>query len=240
MRVVEFIEKTNSAATIDEAFSSFGDVCAAYGFDRIVYGRVAGHPDEGTAVPPNLVSNYPEDWMKYYFEHGFFDIDPVTHYAVVVGRPFSWHELCKTMRLTDVQEKCLYGGEEAGLLEGTGIPIYGPYGEVTVVGLASSAGGTEARQGIGALSLLSHQFHTVCESLYNSDRVSPHDIRLTKREQEVLTWCAKGKSSWAIGEILSVSEHAVKFHMTNAMRKLNTSSRITAVLKAIRLRLIFP
>jgi DNA-binding CsgD family transcriptional regulator len=240
MRVAEFIEQTNSATSVGEAFSCFGDVCSDYGFDRIVYGRVAGHPDERTAVPPNLVSNYPDDWMRYYFEHGFFDIDPVSHYAMVVGRPFLWSELAKAMRLTNVQEKCLYGGSEAGLRDGTGIPIYGPYGEVTVIGLASSAGGTEACGRLNALSLLAHQFHTVCMALHQSDRPAAPEVHLTSREQEVLTWCARGKSSWAIGEILSISDHAVKFHMTNAMRKLDTNSRISAVLKAIRLRLIFP
>jgi len=56
----------------------------------------------------------------------------------------------------------------------------------------------------------------------------------------VLLWCARGKSNWAIGEILSVSEAAVKFHVSNCIRKLEADSKITAVLRAIRLGLITP
>jgi DNA-binding CsgD family transcriptional regulator len=53
-----------------------------------------------------------------------------------------------------------------------------------------------------------------------------------------LRWTAEGKSSWDIGAILSISENTVSFHIKNAMRKLGTTSRTVAVVKAIRLNLI--
>ncbi|OKO69999.1 MULTISPECIES: LuxR family transcriptional regulator [unclassified Bradyrhizobium] len=49
---------------------------------------------------------------------------------------------------------------------------------------------------------------------------------------------AKGKSSWEIGRILHISENTVNFHLKNAMRRLGATSRIQAVIVAIRLNLI--
>ena len=62
--------------------------------------------------------------------------------------------------------------------------------------------------------------------------------RLTAREREVLQWTREGKSAWAVGQILSMSEHTVNYHLRNAMRKLDTSGKHLAVQRAISLGLI--
>jgi DNA-binding CsgD family transcriptional regulator len=63
---------------------------------------------------------------------------------------------------------------------------------------------------------------------------------LSEREKSCLSWTALGKSSWEIGQILSISENAVVFHIKNAMRKLGASSRTLAAFKAVELGLIVP
>jgi DNA-binding CsgD family transcriptional regulator len=59
-------------------------------------------------------------------------------------------------------------------------------------------------------------------------------IRLTSKEVECLKWCKEGKTNWEIGEILSISEKTVEFHLGNAMRKLGATNRITAVIMGIK------
>ena len=73
-----------------------------------------------------------------------------------------------------------------------------------------------------------------------SDEVAAPDPveRLSHREREVLQWTRDGKSSWAIGQILSLSPHSVNFHLRNACKKLGVSGKHMAVLKAISLRWI--
>ena len=61
---------------------------------------------------------------------------------------------------------------------------------------------------------------------------------LTPRELEVLRWTMEGKSAWEVGQILSVSEHTVNFHMRNILRKLDSTSKHQAVLKAIALEML--
>ena len=69
---------------------------------------------------------------------------------------------------------------------------------------------------------------------------SPADAAkpLTLKEAECLRWCKEGKTNWEIGEIMRISEKTVEFHLSNTIKKLNVSNRITAVVKGIQLGLI--
>jgi DNA-binding CsgD family transcriptional regulator len=61
---------------------------------------------------------------------------------------------------------------------------------------------------------------------------------MTARESEILAWVAAGKSDWAIGRILNISGKTVNFHVENAKRKLGVSTRLQAVMAAMRSGLI--
>ena len=63
---------------------------------------------------------------------------------------------------------------------------------------------------------------------------------LNEREVQCLTWSARGKTSPEIAAILSLSKRTVNFHIENACRKLNVSTRTEAVVKATSGRLIAP
>jgi len=65
-----------------------------------------------------------------------------------------------------------------------------------------------------------------------------HAHRVSPRESQVLRWVAAGKSDWAIGQILKISEKTVNFHVENAKRKLGVGTRIQAVVAAMRSGLI--
>jgi DNA-binding CsgD family transcriptional regulator len=63
-------------------------------------------------------------------------------------------------------------------------------------------------------------------------------IGLSMREAEILRWCSVGKTSWAISQILKLSESTINFHIGNVIKKLGTASRSAACAKAIGLGLI--
>jgi len=65
-----------------------------------------------------------------------------------------------------------------------------------------------------------------------------HTLRVSRRESQVLRWVAAGKTDWAIGRILRISEKTVNFHVENAKRKLGVGTRIQAVVAAMRAGLI--
>ena len=61
---------------------------------------------------------------------------------------------------------------------------------------------------------------------------------ITPREMEVLHLLAEGHPNKAIAQILSISEHTVKFHVNALMGKLHAQSRTEVVVRATRQGLI--
>jgi DNA-binding response OmpR family regulator len=65
-------------------------------------------------------------------------------------------------------------------------------------------------------------------------------VDLRDREVETLTWAARGKTFWEIGQILGLSKRTVEFHLENARRKLGVATRTQALIKAATGHLIHP
>ncbi len=238
--LIEFIEKTNGAENAEQLFSLLENVMAHYGFDRVLFSLMTDHPALGREAGHGIMRNYPRDWMEYYAEHVYEDIDPVRHYVVTAPGPFTWSFLEGEMQLSPVQKKCMNEAKEAGLHQGIAVPLRGPLGAVAGIGAACSGKEREiSRDTMALVNAACQQFYAAYTALEQREGISGEEqIVLTEREKEILKWCAQGKTTWEIGVILSLSEAGVLFHLRNVMRKFNTSSRVYAVMQAVRLGLI--
>jgi DNA-binding response OmpR family regulator len=68
----------------------------------------------------------------------------------------------------------------------------------------------------------------------------PRHLDMNDRQLEMLTWTARGKTSWEIAKILGLSKKTVDFHLDGARTKLGASTRTEAAIKAALGRLIQP
>ena len=239
--VIDFVETSNTVVSPDEAFDLFVGAVGEYGYDQVAFGALspAAQNRFGRERPaPAVVLNYPEDWINYYFENEYQSIDPVVLQTPSRRRAFLWKSLEERTNLTRDQVALFREGEAAGLRDGLSVPIHGPFGELFVVSLASAAGGTDGDRLLSHLQMLSIQFQVAYTSLATGE--PPPPARLTQRERECLLWSARGKSTWSIGKILSISEHTVQFHLKQAMTKLGTTNRVVAIVTALRAGLIDP
>jgi DNA-binding CsgD family transcriptional regulator len=66
-----------------------------------------------------------------------------------------------------------------------------------------------------------------------SAQTEPESPGLTERERTILGAVARGMTTAAISDHLWVSEHTVKFHLTNIYRKLGVPNRAGAVRYAL-------
>ena len=62
---------------------------------------------------------------------------------------------------------------------------------------------------------------------------APMQHPLTRRELEVLTWVARGKSAWETAEILGISKRTVDEHVQTATRKLGAANRTHSIALAL-------
>ncbi len=63
---------------------------------------------------------------------------------------------------------------------------------------------------------------------------------ISKRQQEILQWIYHGKTNWEISKILDINEETVKYHVDQAMSKLNVKTRAQAVGRALEIGAISP
>ena len=242
MRFSEFVEKSNAVHTPEEAFTLLEQACRDLGIDWLAYGALTNHViyNARRYKAPAVVLNYPDDWVRHYFEAGYQDIDPVVTLTPSLRSPYLWDDLDRHTRLTDEQRRFMDQARDAGLRSGVSVPLHGPFGNVSVVSAACREDNPDVRHSAPILNALVAQFHNVYTDLVLGIRQIPPTAQLTERERECLLWSARGKSSWDIGMIVGISEHTVNFHLKNAMAKLEAGSRVVAIVKAIRSSLIVP
>ncbi|MCA1385553.1 MULTISPECIES: LuxR family transcriptional regulator [unclassified Bradyrhizobium] len=211
------------------------------GFSEVAFGalnfveplRLAEYP------PPAVAVKWPPDWCDRYFKHKYHTIDPVIRRTPMQSRPFLWDQLADRYQLQPDERRVLDEAREAGLKHGMSVPLFGPLGRVSVVSFASASDDADPQDHIGHLNALASQFHTAYGDIARPcDNDCERKIALSQREINCLRWVGEGKSSWEIGKILNISENTVNFHIKNAMRKLGATSRIQAVLMAVRLNLL--
>jgi DNA-binding CsgD family transcriptional regulator len=243
MRITEFIEQSNAAETPDEVFRLFCEAAAAFGYDRVAFAAVTPAAQEAMALKdlkPVVVLNFPEDWREHWFEKRYYEIDPILALTPQRGAPFLWDDVVAREPLSTKQKLLFNESTEAGLHNGLSVPVHGPRGESYVVSLATDDRVCDNGAQFGNLQILATQFLLAYSHVARKPSETGRGLHLTERERECLTWTARGKSAWAISEIIGVSEHTVNFHLKSVMKKLDTANRVSAVVTAVRLGLILP
>lgn len=113
------------------------------------------------------------------------------------------------------------------------VPVRGSNAEVAalVIGLQAEQAAL-AQQIAWYWSIIANYLY---EAIYRLNVVTKTaaDFCLTSREQACLDWAAKGKTSWEISQILSISERTVNFHLGNCIRKTSSCNRQQAISKCV-------
>ena len=237
--IEEFLFYSNQTNSVEELCSLFQKSLEIMGFNKYRYGFLTEHKSVGKPANHGLQYNFPDDWMKHYIESGYLDVDPVKNQLSVSRTPFRWDKIDYFLKLNEKEKKVLEEAKDAGLIKGVGLAIHTGPGEVAGFGIASDFKDLEVTDVmLQKINLLAFQFHHRYLSLLQVPEQVADRIVLTSREKDVLSWLASGKSSSVIGEILSISENTVNYHIKQCHKKLEANNRILPVTKAIRLGLI--
>ncbi len=201
-------------------------------------------PDQNTPLEPELAflhSNYSSAWRNRYDAQKLWYIDPAVTHCTYKSIPQLWSPniFYSKRQKAMYEEACSYG-----LRSGVTLPIHGTHGEMGILCFVTDTkpGKSFQREANNMLPELSYFrdfiFETSRRFMRPSDStelISP----LTRSELECLRWCAKGKSSGDIAQILNCSIATINFHFAGLRRKFRVSSRHQVVVKAIRHGLIY-
>lgn len=212
-----------------EAFRiAMADTAAAMELPCFAYLRL---PRDGRSLAA-LISTYPVPWTDHYLKEHYERLDPVILSAHERSEPFHWGLGSGDLTISRRQERFFDEASAFGINCGFTIPIHDGRGPLAAVTFASDIRRPTFEHTVKAnarvLQLMAATLHAhVRRKLWLDPTIN--GVRLSPRERECLTWVAKGKSAWAIGEILGISRRTASFHLDNARAKLGVQTLKQAI-----------
>ncbi|MGY2402165.1 LuxR family transcriptional regulator [Pseudomonas sp. SDO5271_S396] len=190
-------------------------------------------------VPPLVISNYPEAWLKTYKEGSYHLVDPIIQHGLKCCAPFSWSDARQAIASEKSQE-LLRRSSQYQISSGATFILHDASGMFSSLSLSSGGPQSEVdRLMVGQqarLQMALIHFHHRLLSLRTLDELffRAQSGPLSVKELEVLKWVMMGKSYREIALICAISERTVKFHMSNISEKLNVCNAKQAVYEAQR------
>jgi LuxR family quorum-sensing system transcriptional regulator SolR len=183
-----------------------------------------------------MFNNYPSAWQDSYVANAYIDIDPTVQHGRKSCLPIIWRK-----DLSDAAPAFWEEARSHGLNFGWAQAARDASGAVGMLTLARSTkqlNESDIFTNNARMSWLSQYAHVAMTQILLPKKVPESTAILTVREKEVLRWTAEGKTAYEIGQILSVSERTVNFHINNVVVKLDASNKTQAAVKATALGML--
>lgn len=237
MKVLEFIESSNRAPDIETLVTQFRGALESYGYSQYCSFSQEGHKPEQTPTE-EVLAHFNAEFHEIYERRRFVDVDPIYKLFLRTAGPFTWEQVSK-LPLSDRAREVMEARRRTGMRKGLAMTVQCAQRELIGMSVASNYDDSrDDPQAVTELYAIGNQYHLARARLLGKAALHLPDIRLSPREREMLKWCSQGKSNSVIGTILGISEKTVEHHLASVFRKLDVSSRTTAVLKAVNLKLI--
>ncbi len=228
-----FLETTQSAGDLDALTACFHQAILREGYENLVFVSTGGA--SGLDV---LCAELPPGYVDTYLHHDWATIDPVLRQSRTARQPFSWEPIIGQAGETREEARFFAACGSIGVHSGITMPFHNPDGRTHIMSVSLRSGTHADPQRIPYIYALAAQTWIRHNALAGPGLAKRIGIKLTSRERECLLWAKEGKTNWEIGIILSLAERTVEFHVGNAMRKLNASNRVTAIVIALQEGLI--
>ncbi len=234
LALLELASVCLAVSTDDEVRDILGRVSDLVPVESIVAGIIGLDGSERAKGLSKIINvSYPIDWVALYAENEYVRIDPVVRNHCAYFGLQIWSNTFKETSCV-AERRFISHASDFGLTQGvtSGAPYWGG-SAASVFSFAGRATPGHARH-LTILRYLTPYLHHVMGRVPSSPPDKTLSLAsLTNREKEVLQWVKIGKTNWEISCLLRVSERTVKFHIQNAMRKLNASTRSHAVVIAL-------
>jgi LuxR family transcriptional regulator, quorum-sensing system regulator BjaR1 len=226
----DFIDEIASLTDQRAVIDRMGRELARFGFSAWV---ITGLPSSGGRLEEMMLLNgWDPVWSSYYFANNLIKDDPVGAHCFRSIGPFEWKDAPYNAETWPAAKRIMDAAADVGMRHGFCVPIHTFAGFQSVVSMAGEHVdlSPNAKR---ALHLMSIYAHDKAASVVRRPH-APYPCLLSKREKEVLSWTAAGKTAWEVSRILGISEATVVHHLKAAARKFETPNRVATVVAALR------
>ena len=231
----DFVDRLSRMQSAQEIIEATRTTLAQFGFERFVMSTMPH--DFQTAPPRILILDLPEGWPEHYLSNVYQEVDPVVRACRTMSHPIEWSQIAAPARGDRRSAEVMHRARDFGLKFGLTLPIHPLDGGICCFSMSSSAAPF-------VNSFTKPAIHLMGVYAFNRARDLeqwPEAVEtpaLTRREREVLTWAAAGKSASMIADILGISERTAVAHTISAAHKLGAPNKTAAVAQALHKRLI--
>jgi DNA-binding CsgD family transcriptional regulator len=230
-------EAAERATTVDELRAVMKKFAQQMGFPYFAYALTVKAPS--LKSQQHFINGYPQQWLERYVSKSYFKVDPLVRHAESSTFPAIWTDpTFHNLASTEFWEEANAVGLRAGL-------SFAVHEQPGVTGIFSLAGdqalelqGIELAALIGRAQMFACLVHHAVVRIELPKLLPGQGAALTARERECLKWAADGKTCREIGEILSITERTVVFHVNNVIQKLNAVNKTQAIVRAVALKLL--
>lgn len=176
------------------------------------------------------------DWQQHYVRSGYAAIDPRVCHARTTRLPHAWD--AETIR--NAPQHFYDDWQANGPKAGWTLPIHDAASSAAITFLREDTpmSQPELSAHVGSLMLVATYAHQALQPFAFAPFQPEHNETLTVREIAVLRWAAEGKTVGDTGDLLGLSEDAIKFHRKAAIRKMRAANITEATVKAFALGLL--
>lgn len=228
------LKQLTLAKGIDSLYPILETFAKNIGFNYCGVSITSLHQD--SPFTPYHINNFPEKWNRH-IDSSYCANNPIRAHCNQSMLPIVWSQeaYSKTPRLWDaLLEQGLQFGwsqsfhhEESGLC--SMLSVVRPHCEVSQI---------ELYEHFGCLFYVANHLAELFARTLPPRPAGTPQVRLSKREIEVLRLCAMGKTCYEIAIILSLVERTVQYHVQNTIRKLNVCNKMSAVMAASKMGVI--
>jgi len=222
-----FLEALEGSQTPDDVQSLVVALRESYGVSNAVYHAVNVGP------MPYAALTYSPEWMQYYHDQQYVQVDPVVKGALQQFHPMDWKQLDWSGRGS---REFLGEAIAAGVCnQGLSVPIRGPNGQFALFTIndncSDASWETFSKEYKRDMMLISHYIHRRVTDILIPEAQA--DTRaLSPRETDSLKYLSMGLSRGEISEKLKISEHTLRVYIDSARHKLGALNTIHAVTTA--------
>ncbi|MFO0701706.1 MAG: LuxR family transcriptional regulator [Nitrospira sp.] len=232
IEALHYITESSTTADVKDALVRFQNL---FHFSRVISGLARLTPSGDFDGFTNVVNvSYPDEWIKLYWQNGYFEVDPVLQAALNKAGTQHWGTTYREAT-SPKQQEFMAAAKEFGLGDGITTGSSDPACRVATFCSFASADSVDATRYVPLIEYFGHYVHmallrTAPQKAQSMDRCVK---KLTLRELTILNWVKNGKTNWEIAQIMGVTERTIRFHVESIFSKLDVTSRSQAVATAI-------
>lgn len=209
-------------------FSALSDSVSAFGFDDFFLSCHKPRKQDLFLAP--TLTSLPAAMLAEYGRRNLSDSDPILARAAETSVPFDWkasHPVAEEQH-RGVMDFLKSHEVHSGLV----IPLCRRPGTISVIGLTArgerdfDAATTSAATVVATTALLKADLIGLCP---RPEGAADGLDRLSGQQADILQWASRGKSNVDIATITGLSERAVKYHVSEILRKLGVATRAQAI-----------